>query len=227
VSVLGIVLAAGASQRAGGPKALACLRGEPLVLHAIRLVREAGAREVVVVVAAPWGTAVAEIARRHGATPIHHTHPEQGMLSSLQRALSFGTTHEAALVALVDHPRVRVETARTLVATWRRSRAPLVRPRHGDRRGHPYVIDARVFPALLELASSASPRPLFDALVGARTIDVDDPGVLDDLDTSRALHDVGARLPVTSPVSARVTVDAALTARAWISHPSLPSARVP
>jgi len=231
VSVLGIVLAAGASQRAGGPKALACLRGEPLVVHAIRLVREAGAREVVVVTAAPWGTAVAEVARRHGATPIHHPHPEQGMLSSLQRALSFGTTHDAAIVALVDHPRVRVETARTLVATWRRTRAPLVRPRHGDRRGHPYVIDARVFPALLELTSSASPRPLFDALVGARTIDVDDPGVLDDLDTSRALHDVGARLPVTSlvtsPVSARVTIDAALTARAWLSHPSFPSARVP
>jgi CTP:molybdopterin cytidylyltransferase MocA len=225
MSVLGVVLAAGASQRAGGPKALACLHGEPLVGHAIRLVREAGAREVVVVSAAPWGAAVAEVARRRGAIPLHHAHPEYGMLSSLQLALSFGTADDAAIVALVDHPRVRGETARALVAAWRRTRPPLVRPRFGGRRGHPYVIDARVFPALLELPASASPRLLFDGLVGARTIDVEDPGVLDDLDTSRALHDAGARLPVTTRASARVTI--ALTPGAWPSPPSPSSARVP
>jgi CTP:molybdopterin cytidylyltransferase MocA len=227
VSVLGIVLAAGASRRAEGPKALACLQGEPLVAHAIRLVREAGAREVVVVTAAPWGTAVAEVARRRGAIPIHHPHPEQGMLSSLQLALSLGTADDAAIVALVDHPRVRVETARALLAAWRSTRVPLVRPRYGERRGHPYVIDARVFPALLELPPSASPRPLFDGLVGARTIDVDDPWVLDDLDTASALHDVGARLPIATCASVRGAIDPALSARPWISPPSPLSARVP
>ncbi|MBX3249000.1 MAG: nucleotidyltransferase family protein [Myxococcales bacterium] len=193
--VLGVVLAAGASTRAGGPKALACFGGEPLVARAIRTAHEGGCREVLVVTAAPWGGAIAAVAARRGAWTAHNSRPERGMLSSLQIALLRAIAHHAVLVSLVDHPHVQPRTVRALIAAWRLSGASLVRPRHQGRRGHPYVVDARLVAPLLDLPPTASPRALFGSLSDARELEVDDPGVLEDLDTRSALEALGAHMP--------------------------------
>ena len=59
--VAGLLLAAGAGRRFGGPKALAEIDGEPLVLRALKALRAAGCSPVRVVLgaAAIWTAAVA------------------------------------------------------------------------------------------------------------------------------------------------------------------------
>ncbi len=190
--VIGVVLAAGASTRAGQAKALATLDGEALVKRACRLLRDAGVDDVIVVVGLPHGDAVARFCQ---ARVVQNPEPSRGMLSSLRLGLELAQSlsADAMFVALVDHPRVRPDTARALYAEWRRSRAPLVRPRHAGRRGHPYLIDAKFSSQLLALRDEESPRPLFDAVSGAVELDVDDPGVLEDLDTATDLDAAGVQ----------------------------------
>ena len=73
-----------------------------------------------------------------------------GQLSSLLAGLDAvdDPALEAVAVTLVDVPLVRASTVAALLAAWRRSRAPIVRPALGDRHGHPVIFDRATFGAL-------------------------------------------------------------------------------
>ena len=179
----GVVLAAGASRRAGTVKALATIEGEPLVVRAARVLREGGCDEVVVVVAAPHGERVAA-ALGPEVTRVENPAPERGMLSSLRCALS--DEWEAAVVSLVDHPRVLPGTVEDLIDAWRDGDAQVVRPRFDARSGHPYLVARSLFEALRAGDDDAGARPVF-AAASRLDVDVRDPGIHDDLDTATEL----------------------------------------
>lgn len=213
--VVGIVLTAGRSSRAGFPKALATLDGETLAARVGRVLREGGCDDVCYVVAAPHDAAVKAALR--GARFVTNPAPERGMLSSLQVGLravadeddaaTSGDAVEAVVVALIDHPRVRAETVRLLIDTWRTSDATVTRPRFGERRGHPFVLAREEFTRALALdadgdddadAPAPAPATLRDVVRGARdarVVDVDDPYVLDDLDDAATLRAAGVIPP--------------------------------
>ncbi|MCU1693187.1 MAG: hypothetical protein JWM64_2278 [Frankiales bacterium] len=103
MTVCGLVLAAGAGRRMGGPKALVEVDGEPLVLRAVRLLRDGGCDDVVVVVGAQADDVVAllpdvETVRCDGWA--------EGMGASLREGLRHlgAGPHDACVVALVDQP---------------------------------------------------------------------------------------------------------------------------
>src|SRR5918993_3593994 len=131
-----IVLAAGASARMGQPKAALLLgqTGETLVARVIRVLLSGGAPDVVVV-------AGAHVDAVRSAMPVHesrarvieHAGWQQGQLSSLLAGLT-AIDHpllEGALVTLVDVPLVTPPTVAAVIAEWRRTRAPIVRPSQG------------------------------------------------------------------------------------------------
>lgn len=181
----GIVLAAGASRRAGTIKALAMIDGEPFVARAVRTLREGGCDEVAVVVGPPHAERV--IAAVPDARRVDNLSPERGMLSSLQRALD--DRWAAAVVSLVDHPRVAPATVRRLLDAFAEGDADLVRPVFEGRAGHPYVVARALFGALRAGDPAVGPRPIYAA---CRRLDVavDDRGVRDDLDTPEAIASV-------------------------------------
>jgi len=185
--IFGIVLTAGRSSRLGFPKALAQLDGETFVARAVRALREGGADPICVVVAPPHGSAIE--AALEGVTFAHNPEPERGMLSSLQVGLAVALRHadlDAVLFSLVDHPRVRPETIRRLAAL------PLSgarRPVYSGRGGHPVAISAVL---ARELASAPPTATIRELLVGQfADVIVDDPGVVEDIDTPRDLEDSG------------------------------------
>lgn len=194
MSVLGVVLAAGASERMGGPKALATYRGETFVARALGALREGGCARVLVVVAEPHGAAIEE-AIGDEAEVLWNPHPERGQLSSLKRALGVAGEHEAMVVALVDHPRVRPSTVAALIGAHARVRASLARPRYRGAHGHPYLIDRSLFAPLLEADDQQGARPVLSAVPDAASVEVDDPGIRDDLDTGEELRSIGADPP--------------------------------
>lgn len=190
----GIVLAAGASRRAGGCKALAELGAETFVERTARALRGGGCTDVVVVVGPPHGAAIA--AQITGVSILFNDEPARGMLSSLKIALDFGVSNawDAAVVALVDQPNVRARTVQALALAWLRSEADVVRPRFADRTGHPYLISRAIFQRLRDAPDAGGARPILRSVAGALDVDVDDRAVLEDLDDRAALAAAGARM---------------------------------
>lgn len=188
MTVAGLVLAGGASTRMGRPKALLPLRGETCVARIVRVLREAGADPILVVTGAHDAVIRDALATPNVLPPpvvVFNPAHESGQLRSLVAgldALEPGGA-SAVVVALVDHPAVRIETVASLVETWRRDHSPVVRPVYRGRHGHPVVFDRSVWPALRSAPPDEGARPVVGAL-GDRVIDVevDDPGVVLDLD---------------------------------------------
>lgn len=199
--VAGLILAAGRSARMGFPKALGRYAGESFVRRLVRLQGEAGCVSRCVVVSRPHGAAIESELSGTGAAVVVNPSPELGMLSSLQCGLRHvaGGAAAAALVGLVDQPLVVLSTMRALLAAQATSGADWVFPVHAGRRGHPYVIGRDLFPTALGLSESATARDLLAQARRPLGVEVDDRGVVLDLDYPGDLARVGAAPPVEPP----------------------------
>ena len=186
-----IVLCGGASSRMGRPKALLDLGDETFLSHAVRILHDAGADDVVVVTGTHdeeirAALDAAPLARVPGVRVVRNPDHALGQLTSLRIGLAV-VDHPgvaAVVVALVDHPFVRPETVRLLIEAWTRTRAPVVRPRLRGRHGHPVVFGREVFDALRTAPVEAGARAVVRAC-GDRVLDLDteDEGTCLDVDT--------------------------------------------
>jgi len=186
--VSGIVLAAGRSARMGRPKAALRLGpdGPTFAAAAVAALHGGGIDRVVVVAGAHPEAVRDALTGVEGVEVVEHPDWMSGQLSSLLAGLAAVDTPDVAAVAvtLVDVPLVRPATVAALVAAWRTSRAPVVRPAIGERHGHPVIFDRAAFAALraapLEVGAKAVIAAFRAAVVD---LPVDDPGALRDVDT--------------------------------------------
>ena len=112
---------------------------------------------------------------------------EQGQLSSLLAGLDAidDPLLEAAVVTLVDVPLVRSSTVAEVIAAWRRTRAPIVRPgRRRHRHGHPVIFDRSIFADLRSADPDTGAKAVF-AIHRDRifNVEVKDAGAFEDIDT--------------------------------------------
>ena len=188
-----VVLAAGAGERMGRPKALLEWRGRSFVRHAVAQAEAAEASPIVVV----EGAVVIPAEDLGPAIKVTNPTWPQGQMDSLRRGLvelDMLAPGCAALVLTVDRPHVRPETVAALAAAFRAAPPQVWQPEHGGRRGHPLIWPAMLVPQLLALGPGDSPRDLLGRpeVTGLRrALAVDDPAVLDNLDRPADL----ARLP--------------------------------
>ena len=183
-----VVLAAGNSRRMGTPKALLkAPDGRPFVTRIVRTLRAAGVEDVVVVTGRDHDAIVDALSS--GAPDmlprfVRNDAPERGQLSSLWAAMDAAGEAEAIAMTLVDVPMLTADTVARVVDTWRRTRAPIVRPAIGERHGHPVIFDRSVFGELrhapLELGAKTVVRAHASDLVN---VTVSDEGCLADVDT--------------------------------------------
>jgi CTP:molybdopterin cytidylyltransferase MocA len=185
--ITAIILAAGASQRMGTPKALLEYRGETFAGRLVRVF--AAACDSVIVV---LGNHVEEIRPRvpMRASVVVNPAPERGQLSSLQTALAeLPADADGFAFIPVDCPAVAEETvARLAVMFARRGRGTrFVIPRIGDKRGHPVFGDRGVAAELLALPPTGEARTIVHAHVpNTAYLDVTDRGIFADIDTPEA-----------------------------------------
>jgi CTP:molybdopterin cytidylyltransferase MocA len=145
VTVLGVVLAAGAGERfrasgGEGPKQLAVVDGEPLVARAVRAAIEAGLDEVVVV-----GGAV-DLASLDLPVPVlPNARWAEGIATSLQVAVDRARQggHEALVVGLADQPGVGAGAWRAVAAAP--SEPPIAVATYEGRRGNPVRLTRSVW----------------------------------------------------------------------------------
>ncbi len=137
MSVVAVVLAAGASTRFGSPKLLALLDGRPVLQHALDAVAAAGIDDVVVVLGEAAAAVEAAIAWR-AERRIVNPRPADGLASSLRCGLDAAVEvpgTDAALVVLGDQPAVRSGVIRAILnaaADPATASAPLLRVRYAD-----------------------------------------------------------------------------------------------
>lgn len=172
--------------------------GDAIVRHVASKYVNASIGQVVVVTgrdAARVGAVLADL----DVTCIHNPDFSTGeILSSVKvglRALAddLGLRRNkpvaAAFIQPADMPCVPIAVIGQLAAAheagWN------VAPRHGGQRGHPVLLDRAYWAAMLALPADAMPRDVIQAArERLRLVDVDDEGVLMDVDTREAYERV-------------------------------------
>ena len=190
-----IILAAGLSARMVSNKVLLPWHDdEPIVRHvALKFVNAPIEQSVVVTGrdAAKVRAAVDDL----GVTCVHNPDFATGeMLSSVKvglRALPAGLA--ACFIQPADMPLLPIEVIVQLAsaheAGWN------LAPRYESRRGHPVLLDRAYWDAMLALPADAKPRAVIEAArERLRLVDVDDAGVLLDIDTREAYERVLGRV---------------------------------
>jgi molybdenum cofactor cytidylyltransferase len=184
-----VILAAGFSSRMGRDKALLEIPGGGWFLSRLaRTFLGAGCGEVIAVVGPHAIEAVAAaVARdRLPVSLVLNPDPSRGQLSSLQEAIALlgPRAPRGLLMCPVDHPLVSEQTVRRVLGAWEQTGAPIVRPSHEGRHGHPVLFDARVLPELRAADVAVGARPVIRAhALELCDVDVDDAGAFEDIDT--------------------------------------------
>lgn len=180
----GIVLAAGGSTRMGRSKALLEIDGTPFLERAIRMLRQAGCRYVIAVVgdADDWISRLADVS---GAEPVINDRQGSEQIDSLRLGIAnLPDGYDAIIVLPVDFPRVQPETVSTLIQEFTRQPAAVINPAYRGAPGHPVVFSRDVVVELLRPDLPEGARSVIERhLNEARTVEVDDSGVLIDIDT--------------------------------------------
>jgi molybdenum cofactor cytidylyltransferase len=186
-AIPGLVLAAGASRRMGRPKALLPLgaSGQPFARRICDTLLAAGVAPIVVITRSDLRDQLAGVLT--DVVLVVNSSPDRGQLSSLLAGLDALGSLEAALVTLVDLPLIQTATVASLLAAWHATHAPLVRPLHQGRHGHPVIFGAALLDALRLADADLGAKPVVHRfLADAVSVPVDDRGTVEDIDTPEA-----------------------------------------
>ena len=180
-----IVLAAGASSRMGQPKPMLRADGRTFVRRLLDTLREAAVADAVVVIRPDAADVIREVASAGFGRAVVNADPARGQLSSLLTGLdAIGDDPRvvAALVTLVDVPLVSVSTVSRLLSRVPQTAAPIVRATYRHRHGHPVIFKRELFDELRRADPAAGAKTVVRAHA-VEDVEVDDPGVVQDVDT--------------------------------------------
>ena len=144
-----IVLAAGESRRMGKPKPL--LRfGDRTFLEQIITVLQGAHVDRITVVLGARAESIEGAVDLSGTDVVVNREYRQGQLSSLIAALKAAPPEtEAILLCLVDSPFIQTEIVNQVVETFGATKAPIVVPTFGGRRGHPPLFARSMFAQII------------------------------------------------------------------------------
>lgn len=187
----GVLLAAGFGSRFDPDglrnKLLACMPdGTPVAHEAAHRMLRVVSRVVAVV--RPGSDALGRLLNDAGCDVVFTANAERGMGASLAAGIEASDEAEGWIVALADMPRIAVTTIET-VARALDGGASIVAPFYQGQRGHPVGFGIAHRETLLSLDGDTGARSLLMSQSVMR-LDVDDPGILRDVDTPEDLHNL-------------------------------------
>lgn len=175
-----LILAAGASSRAEGPKALRQYRGTPWIAHVVRAWRRLGAARVAVVwnpaVAMDWMDDMDTMDGMDRVGVVLNRSVELGPLYSVQLGLRELGDAGTVAVSPVDVP----PPSRAMMDSLMRESEgrAAVHPEFSGKGGHPLLMRAELFPQVLALDPVADRLDHFLKRAGALRLTVSDASVV-------------------------------------------------
>ncbi len=179
MTTLGIVLAAGAGSRMGGPKALV----DDWLCRSVDVLTAGGCDRVLVVVGAAADEARARVADKDVMVVVAEDWAE-GMSRSLSAGLRAATAYGAdvAVISLVDLPDLAPSVVMRLLHRLGSGADALGRATYGGRPGHPVVLGSEHWaPVIAEACGDRGARDYLDRL-GAVGVECGDLASGDDVD---------------------------------------------
>ena len=188
--VSAILLAAGASRRMGSCKQLLTLQGRTVIARCLEALLDGGVDEVVVVVS-PAGDQVERAAGSYPVRVVRNADPDGDMAASIRTGRdALAPDAAGVLIALCDYPLVCAQTIARLIEAHRLDPQGIIIPCHKGRRGHPPLLPRRLLDQL------TPPLTLKELLrlhpQRTRQLDLDDVGVLVDMDTPEDYRRIAA-----------------------------------
>lgn len=179
--LVGVILAAGLSSRMGAFKPLLEVGGQSMAMRVVSLMQSAGADPVIVVTGHRHEELETHLAGCGVQFVYNPDYASTQQLESLQRALwALPKDCQRVLISPADIPMTRADTVSRLLTV----QGDFIRPRCGERTGHPVLLSSKLIPYLLQYDG---PGGLKGAVARSgcvvRDVDIDDPGVLMDNDT--------------------------------------------
>jgi len=180
--IVGVLLAAGAGTRFGGRKLLYPLsNGTSLGITALRNLKSSVSKVVVVV--RPGEEELRQLIAREEVAVVECAEAAGGMGHSLAAGVAAEPSADGWVIALGDMPRLRPDTIRAVVRALEGG-AEIVVPVFGGQRGHPVGFGRSFRCELLGLSGDAGARTVLTKHASAvRLLEVDDAGVVQDIDT--------------------------------------------
>jgi CTP:molybdopterin cytidylyltransferase MocA len=189
--IVGVLLAAGAGRRAGGPKALRVdANGTSWLVRSTVVLRDGGCDAVIVVLGCEAARARDVIAGSASVTDpaitlVDAPDWEQGMGSSLHSGLLAAqlVPWRAVLVHLVDLPDVTAEVVRRMIRQSPSGTSALARASYGGQPGHPVLIGRDHLESIMANLTGDSGAKGYLAHHGAHSVECGDLASGQDHDT--------------------------------------------
>lgn len=174
----------------GRPKLLLPYQGDTVVGALVASLRQGGVSDIVLVTA-PDDEPLRAWGDRAGLRLAVNPAPERGMLSSIREGLAaaggadlLARSGRPLLVTPADLPALRPETVAALLRHGFRDGSTLLVPSYRGRRGHPLLVSPARLPEIETLDLAVGLRELLERHPDqVEKIAVEDPGILQDVDT--------------------------------------------
>ncbi len=186
-AIVGLLLAAGSSQRFGSDKLQLPLPDGTLMAVASAIALLAACDRAIAVVR-PTDERLAMQLSERGCEIIRARHAELGVGASLAAGVGAAAEADAWIVALADMPYIDRRSHQAVVARLREG-ASLAATQYRGRRGHPVGFSRQWLPQLTSLTGDQGGKAILESHPEQLVLcPVDDRGVLLDIDTPADLH---------------------------------------
>ncbi len=195
--IAAIILAAGKSERMGRPKALLPFGTSTFLQHLYDILKSSSAGEVRVVL----GSQAEEIKAGSNIPEtdiVINPDYEKGMLSSFRAGLLAlqKTAPEAVILCPVDHPNISVSLIELIIGNFRSSKAEIIIPTRGGRRGHPVLFAGSLFGEFLSAPLDVGARYVVHKFPEkVLEVETDEPGVIQDIDAPEDYQELTGKNP--------------------------------
>jgi molybdenum cofactor cytidylyltransferase len=183
--VAAIILAAGASERMGYPKALLPYRGNSFLSGILDATFAAGV-ETRVVVLGYYADKIQVALDLSGVIVVRSENLDAGPIGSIRAGIRALDPHpvDGALIWPVDRPHVPVAVITDLLDAFRKTHQAIIVPTFRGRRGHPVIFARSVFDELLAAPDQRGARAVVrQSRTRVAEVPVTDSAVLEDLNT--------------------------------------------
>lgn len=196
--IAGLLLAGGRGSRfdpsGRTDKLLASVNGRPIAVQSAELL--VSACDPCFAILPPGKPELRNALESQGLQIVVSDKVREGMGASLSagvQAILAYCQPDAIVVALADMPAIRHATLSALLDAWQDDAGGhlAAAPFFQGRRGHPVIFDARMFPQITALSGDRGAASLLGAMP-ILVFDIDDPGVLTDVDTAGDLASLNA-----------------------------------